>query len=74
MVSIGLTHKFEAALIYACRLHRDQLRADGKTPYVRPSNERLLRSFWKVVEMKMKRSLLCCMMRSKTKAANVPGR
>lgn len=32
--SIYLTPRFEAALVYACRLHAAQLRADGKTPYV----------------------------------------
>ena len=29
-----LTQRFEAALVYACRLHATQLRADGKTPYI----------------------------------------
>jgi (p)ppGpp synthase/HD superfamily hydrolase len=29
-----LTQRFEAALIYAHRLHATQLRADGKTPYI----------------------------------------
>lgn len=34
MGSISLTEKFEAALLYAYRLHANQLRADGKTPYI----------------------------------------
>ncbi len=34
MCSISLTEKFEAALLYAYRLHANQLRADGKTPYI----------------------------------------
>ncbi len=29
-----LTQRFETALVYACRLHATQLRADGKTPYI----------------------------------------
>ncbi|XHX78432.1 MAG: HD domain-containing protein [Stenomitos frigidus ULC029] len=34
MSPIFLTPQFEAALIYVCRLHATQLRADGKTPYI----------------------------------------